>query len=126
MSPQTFVKATKVCGDIYVPMGAVTFVALVDPPEAVDALRRTVGAAHPRVVDRQTGAHEDVVRHWPGLGALAFLGFHHFSWSPGNLVRLGDAPDGSHKFGFAWERDQDAIVLHWIAAQDAAEYLERR
>lgn len=125
-TPLTFVKATKVCGDIYVPMGAVTFVALVDPPEAVDALRRTVGAAHPRVVDRQTGAHEDVVRHWPGLGALAFLGFHHFSWSPGNLVRLGDAPDGSHKFGFAWERDQDAIVLHWIAAQDAAEYLERR
>ena len=43
-TPLTFVKATKVCGDIYVPMGAVTFVALVDPPEAVDALRRPANA----------------------------------------------------------------------------------
>ena len=120
----TFIKATKVCGDLYVPMGSVTFCALVDPPEAVDALRASVSEPPVVVVDRQTSANEPVSRAWPGLGALAFIGFNHFSVSPGDLVRLADAPDGTHRFGFCWQRDQDAIILHWIAAQESAKYLQ--
>ena len=52
------------------------------------------------------------------------IGFNHFSVSPGDLVRLADAPDGTHRFGFCWQRDQDAIILHWIAAQESAKYLQ--
>ena len=92
--------------------------------ECVDALRASVSEPPEVVVDRQTSANEPVSRAWPGLGALAFIGFNHFSVSPGDLVRLADAPDGTHRFGFCWQRDQDAIILHWIAAQESAKYLQ--
>lgn len=112
-----FVKATKVCGDIYVPMGAVSFAALVDPPPAVAVFAGHVGAAGATVVDRQTGSVEPVERRWPGLGALAFAGFRHASWGAGSLVQLADDADGTQRFGFVWQRAQDAVVLHWVDAQ---------
>ena len=68
------------------------------------------------------------VRAWRGWGTLAFPGFMHPSWAGGWLVQLGDnSSTGDHRFGFVWDRDQSrgAVVLHWVASQDACPFLQR-
>lgn len=52
--PIDFMRGVKQCGDVHVPLGATTFVAVCSPPEAVTVL--AAGAPPPtRVLDRQTG-----------------------------------------------------------------------
>eukprot|EP00928_Gymnodinium_smaydae_P090450 TRINITY_DN74244_c0_g1_i1.p1 TRINITY_DN74244_c0_g1~~TRINITY_DN74244_c0_g1_i1.p1 ORF type:complete len:518 (+),score=40.13 TRINITY_DN74244_c0_g1_i1:96-1556(+) len=121
----TFIRGTKQCGDFHVPMGATTFVAVGGPVQASEALAQ--GASPPRMIlSRQTGREESVVRSWRGWGTLATPGFGHPSWAGGWLVQLeDDRAGGDHRFGFVWDRNQDAVVLHWIRAQDTYPFLQR-
>lgn len=123
----TFVRGTKQCGDCHVPMGATTFVALCGPPEAAAMLAELSGQEAPRrIVNGQTGEQEQVVRAWRGWGTLAMMGFRGPSWSGGWLVQLQDSSaTGDHRFGFAWDRDEEAIVLCWVVAQDSSPFLQR-
>ncbi|CAE7573244.1 PKD2 [Symbiodinium microadriaticum] len=52
--PIDFMRGVKQCGDVHVPLGATTFVAVCSPPQAVAVL--AAGVQPPaRVLDRQTG-----------------------------------------------------------------------
>eukprot|EP00439_Symbiodinium_sp_Y106_P024714 s5627_g3.t1 len=120
--PIDFMRGVKQCGDVHVPLGATTFVAVCSPPEAVTVL--AAGAPPPtRVLDRQTGQWAAVARSWRGFGTLAMPGFQHPSWALGWLVQLQSA--GTHRFGFAWDRNQDAVVLRWLVLQDTCPFLQR-
>uniref|UniRef100_A0A7S4UYN2 F-box domain-containing protein n=1 Tax=Alexandrium monilatum TaxID=311494 RepID=A0A7S4UYN2_9DINO len=124
-SPVTFMRGVKQCGDVHVPMGATTFVAVCGPPEACAALS---GERSPpsSVMNRQSGRMEAVRRAWRGFGTLAMQGFRHPSWDGGWLVQLESVgSNGDHRFGFVWDRQQDAVVLRWITAQDTSSFLQR-
>lgn len=125
--PVTFIRGVKQCGDVHVPMGATTFIALCGPDEAVGLVGSAYAPAPPSVVvNRQTGVLEPAMRSWNGYGTLAIGGFGRPSWSPGWLVQLADdARTGDSRFGFAWDAAQDAVVLRWIAAQDTCPFLQR-
>merc|ERR1712151_936762 len=118
-------RGIKQCGDFHVPMGATTFVAVAGPAEASSILAR--GSTAPStVLDRQSKQRERVARSWRGWGTLAMPGFRHPSWAGGWLVQLeDDRGRGDHRFGFVWDRNQDAVVLHWIRAQDMNPFLQR-
>lgn len=123
-TPVEFVRGVKQCGDIHVPMGATTFVAVCGPAAACEMLAQQ--ATPPTVLlNRQTNKSEQVVRAWRGFGTLAMPGFHQPSWADGWLVQFEDSPNGFHRFGFAWDRNQDAVVLQWISAQDTHPFLQR-
>ncbi|CAE7417072.1 pkd2 [Symbiodinium sp. CCMP2456] len=112
--PIDFMRGVKQCGDVHVPLGATTFVAVCSPPQAVAVL--AAGVQPPaRVLDRQTGQSVAVARSWRGFGTLAMPGFQHPSWAQGWLVQLQAA--GTHRFGFVWDRNQDAVVLKWLVLQ---------
>jgi len=123
--PVTFMRGVKQCGDIHVPMGATTFVAVCGPPEACVALAagHTVPGA---LLNRTTNKLEAIAHSWRGFGTLAAPGFGTPSWASGWLVQFADADtNGGHRFGFAWDRNQDVVVLQWIDAQDACPFLQR-
>jgi len=115
----TFMRVVKQCGDLHVPMGATTFVA-VCAPDVGSALTET--PAPPSVLNRQTSSWETVVRSWRGFGTLATPGFHRPSWAAGWLAQFAGAVD---RFGFVWDRNQDAVVLKWIGLQDTSPFLQR-
>lgn len=123
----TFMRGVKQCGDLHVPMGATTFVAICGPDSAIGVLERDSRAAPPdTVTNRENGVQERAQRSWNGWGTLAMPGFGHPSWSSGWLVQFqDDAHTGDHRFGFAWDRNQDAIVLRWIPSQDTCPFLQR-
>ncbi|CAE7233518.1 pkd2 [Symbiodinium natans] len=114
--PIAFMRGIKQCGDIHVPLGATTFVAVCSPPEA-EALLGAQGQRPLRTLNRQTGLWEDVVRSWRGFGTLARPGFQAPSWAQGWLVQFQGV--GSHRFGFVWDRNQDAVVLKWMSRLSA-------
>mmetsp|Transcript_58789 Transcript_58789/g.140131 ORF Transcript_58789/g.140131 Transcript_58789/m.140131 type:complete len:477 (+) Transcript_58789:129-1559(+) len=121
----TFMKVVKQCGDIHVPMGATTFVALCGPQLACDAL---TGQKSPptHLENRQTRQWEPVLRAWRGFGTLARPGFFGPNWEKGWLAQLPSDPEtGDDRFGFMWEGMQDAVVLCWVAAQDSCPFLQR-
>jgi len=123
----TFVRGVKQCGDLHVPMGATTFVAICGPPDACSALANGVDVPS-CVINQQTRHMESVVRAWHGWGTLAYEGFDSPSWAGGWLLQLTDSSGspGDHRFGFVWDRQtQDAVVLHWIRAQDTSPFLQR-
>lgn len=121
----TFMCGIKQCGDFHVPMGATTFVAVGGPSAACEALARD--HTPPRsVLNRQTGNEEAVFKAWRGFGTLAVPGFRSPSWAGGWLLRFCDNDsNGDHRFGFCWDRNQDSVVLRWIAAQDSNPFLQR-
>lgn len=124
-APITFMRGVKQCGDFHVPMGATTFVVACGPHEACEALAD--GARFPsKIENRATGKWEAVSRAWRGFGTLAAPGFSSPSWANGWLVQMqDDDTNGGHRFGFCWDRSQDAVVLQWLAAQDTCPFLQR-
>jgi len=124
-SPVTFMRGVKQCGDVHVPMGATTFVAVCGPTSACEALAQ--GHTTPSLVmNRQSNQEEAVRRAWRGFGTLAAPGFAGPSWDGGWLVQLeNDQGSGDHRFGFVWDRAQDAVVLRWVTAQDVSPFLQR-
>jgi len=125
--PTSFLMGTKITGDIHVPAGQKTFVALCTPEPLRDSLCRERGLDQmpTNVINRRSRRQEPVIRCWPGFGTLAFPGFAGPSWAPGWLVQLGDGPVGD-RFGFTWSRDQDVVVLECVQAQAAAPFLNRK
>jgi len=120
----TFMRGVKQCGDFHVPIGATTFVAVCGPPAACSALDSFRCPA--MVLNRQTRQMEEVRRSWRGWGTLAAPGFSRPSWAGGWLVQVGDdAHNGDNRFGFVWDRNQDAVVLRWIGLQDSSPFLQR-
>merc|ERR1712232_489064 len=124
-------RGTKQCGDFHVPMGATTFIAVGGPQEACSALKGVatrsmfVDIEPPaNVLNRRTGGRETVLRAWRGWGTLATPGFDMPSWAGGWLVQLDhDVATSDNRFGFVWDRNQDAVVLQWIRAQDVSPFL---
>lgn len=107
----------KVTGDFHVPMGAHTFVALLEPP---------LPSAPPPPVRVPTAAGEEVVRQgWAGFGTLAMPGFQGAGWDRGWLVQLEDDPADGSRFAFVWESQaqEKSTVLTKVAAQNNAFYL---
>jgi len=123
--PITFMRGVKQCGDFHVPMGATSFVVVCGPPDA--CLSLAAGRSPPSaVVDRQTQQQEAVLRAWRGFGSLASPGFRKPEWTGGWLVQLEHRhTNGEHRFGFVWDTDQDAVVLHWVCVQDKSPFLQR-
>jgi hypothetical protein len=121
----TFMCGIKQCGDFHVCMGATTFVTVCGPAEACTRLAE--GKTPPQIVlNRQRGVQEHVVRAWRGWGTLAMPGFLNPSWAGGWLVQVqGNSPQEGHRFGFCWDRNQDAVILQWIDAQDSSPFLQR-
>eukprot|EP00931_Biecheleriopsis_adriatica_P060096 TRINITY_DN36075_c0_g1_i1.p1 TRINITY_DN36075_c0_g1~~TRINITY_DN36075_c0_g1_i1.p1 ORF type:complete len:493 (-),score=60.68 TRINITY_DN36075_c0_g1_i1:48-1526(-) len=120
----SFVRGVKQCGDFHVPMGATTFVAVCGPPEACAAL--TDMEAPRSVLCRQTHRQEVVVRAWRGFGTLARPILQDPSWAGGWLVQFeNDDERGDHRFGFVWDRNQEAVVLRWVVLQDSSPFLQR-
>ncbi|CAL1172190.1 unnamed protein product [Cladocopium goreaui] len=103
----TFMRVVKQCGDLHVPMGATTFVAVCADVSSV--LTQTPKPS--RVQNRQTWSWESVARSWRGFGTLATPGFARPSWATGWLVQF--AHGTGDRFGFVWDRNQDAVVLKW-------------
>merc|ERR550532_235011 len=89
----SFLLGTKVTGDVHVPAGQASFVALLAPPPARERLCRAIGAPLEAVVNRASRRPEAVRRSWPGCGTLADPGFHAPRWSRGSLVQLEAAPE---------------------------------
>lgn len=119
----TFLVGTKVTGDIHVPAGQTTFVALCRPPDLCD---RWVSRAPVRQArNRINGLTERVVRQWRGFGTLAHPGFRDPSWSGGALVQLEPLSAGD-RFAFCWDRDQDVIVLEYVQTQLTSPFLSRK
>lgn len=123
--PTGFLVGTKVTGDVHVPAGQATFVALCSPPALSASLEQARGLPIQQVVNRSSGAREDVLRSWPGYGTLATFGFGNPSWAPGWLVQLRTGRDGD-RFGFVWSRNQDAVVLEYVQAQQSCPFLSRK
>jgi len=128
----SFLVGTKVTGDIHVPAGQATFVALLSPRYAREQLD-TAREAQPRqVINRSTRQQECVHSSWPGFGTLAMPGFGAPSWASGWLVRLEALPDdtgnqtGGDRFGFMWDRNQDMVVLEYIPSQLTSPFLSRK
>jgi len=123
----TFMRVVKQCGDVHVPMGATTFVAVCGPEPACSAILHSIGEAPKHVENRQTGQWEEVRRAWGGFGTLARFGFSGPSWSRGWLAQLPPHPEtGDDRFGFVWSSAQDAVVLSWVTAQDTSPFLQRQ
>lgn len=129
----SFLVGTKVTGDVHVPAGQATFVALCSPQPLVERLCHSNGGQVQTVMNYSSREVEVVKRSWPGFGIIAGIGFHSPSWSPGNLVQL-EARSGdlsgetcrADRFGFMWRRDRDVIVLEYVKAQAAAPFLGRK
>lgn len=96
-------------------------------PKLVKRYRELGGTAPTILANRSAaGKQEKVARAWRGFGTLACPGFHSPSWAAGWLVQFEDGlTNGGNRFGFAWDRDQDVVVLDWIDAQDACPFLQR-
>ena len=114
----TLLIGRKVTGDIHVPMGAATFVAVLEP-------QMDMGRIQPVPTQAVTRAgHERVVRGWDGFGTLAYPGFGKPSWDPGWLVQLEDDDDG-RRFAFVWgsRQDDSANMLTQVVAQSDAVFV---
>ena len=129
----------KVTGDMHVPMGAATFVALLDSwtHEAAESVPK-------QVVTQRRSAHgrqERVARGWEGFGTLAYPGFRHPQWDRGWLVQLAQLDDDDstmasdmasagmacpgRRFAFVWRsrRGDAANTLSQVAAQSSAVFV---
>lgn len=122
----TMLIGRKVTGDMHVPMGAATFVALLEPPPpAVLGVRLNAPPTPPvPTVAMTRGGEERVVRGWLGFGTLAFPGFGNPQWDPGWLVQLEDDADG-RRFAFVWGSRQgdSANMLTQVVAQSTAVFV---
>jgi len=123
--PMRFLVGSKVTGDVHVPAGQTTFVALCSPDPLRSLLDAARGAAPVEVVNRMSSRMERVRQAWPGWGTLAMYGFRMPSWSPGWLIQL-ESDDGSDRFGFSWARNQDIVVLDYVQAQQMSPFQNRR
>ena len=105
----------KVTGDFHVPLGATTFIAVLEP--ALDF------PSPPERV-RTVGSFLRVQQGWYGFGTLAHPGFCNPTFSRGWLVRLEDDSDGQ-RYAFVWAGriDTPANVLTQVVAQRTACYL---
>eukprot|EP00913_Durusdinium_trenchii_P027771 g26041.t1 len=110
----TFMRVVKQCGDLHVPMGATTFMAICAPENALDGAQNGPS----RVQNRQTSSWESVARSWRGFGTLAMPGFGRPSWDTGWLVQFAHRA-GEDRFGFVWDRAQDAVGLALMFAMMA-------
>lgn len=120
-----FLVGSKVTGDVHVPAGQTTFVALCSSPELRLQLDRAREPAASVVINRGNREIEEVIRAWPGFGTLAMFGFGQPSWAPGWLVQLEPTSDGD-RFGFVWSRNQETIVLEYVQAQSTSPFLSRK
>jgi len=112
-----FVTGRKVTGDLHVPMGETTWVALVYPILPLDRQE------FESVRGREDGKSLDVMRSFPGWGTLAYPGFEQASFSKGSLVQVANGHHGGHRFGFTWERGQDSTIMEWMDVQDSNPFL---
>ena len=142
-SKVVFCVGRKATGDMHVPMGAITWAALVYPPD--DSPERPQRSALEMIFDDSEEREREVRGSWFGFGCLAFPGFNSPSWSLGRLCLLAPdrAPpplpptrkageggaqsddaaeeydeDEGDTFAFAWDRNQNATVLKWLPAQN--------
>lgn len=106
----------KITGDCHVPMGATTFIALLEP--MLESF-----LPPPTVVNTKAG-QERVCQGWSGFGTLAMPGFRNPSWDQGWLVQMEDDQDG-HRFAFVWKSMQfrPANTLTQVVAQNTAYFL---
>lgn len=125
----TFIVGQKVTGDFHVPAGQASFIVLLGPRSARDRLDRARGEP-PRVVSNRTTHEQERIREsWPGFGTLAMPGFGGPTWADGWLVRLeprDGEPGGADRFGFMWDRNQDAVILEYLRAQTTSPFLSRK
>ena len=117
-----FVCARKVTGDVHVPMGSLSFSALVSP------LLPTPASQRDTITDRSTQRVRLVSRRWMGWCTLAHIGFRYPSWTKGQLVQVAPERAGQRP-GFAFcpgdEWDHEAIVISWLPTQDNEPFLLR-
>lgn len=110
-----FLVGRKVTGDYHVPMGELSFCALISP------LRSSADGVQPgsRIGERGAaggGSRRSYIVEdaFPGWGTLAFPGFHQPSWDHGTIVRA------QNLIGFVWTREQEeAAMLRWLPDQDS-------
>lgn len=121
----SFLLGTKVTGDVHVPCGQKTFVAVLSPPGLRRDLERGRSGSTTQILNRATHELETVRNSWPAHGMLAFPGFQNPSWSQGQLLQL--ASEHGDRFGFMWNRQQDVIVLAYVPSQQhTGLFLDRR
>ena len=125
MKELVFVIGRKVTGDMHVPLGEVTWVALVHPslPAEGDDKEPTCGPAVTDTIRDRGGGSERVIRSWHGVGTLAMPGFRGASWAPGRLLQLEPDAEGQDRFGFEWGGREGATVLRWLEAQSSFAWL---
>ena len=121
------VVGTKMTGDAHVVMQQVSFVAMAHPQRMPAAENTAEDERLTSIQDRQTGVREEILCQWRGWGTLAYPGFNAPSFNEGRLLQLTNGQSGSQRFGFYWlrSRNQDAVVLHWLKAQDRHHFDER-
>ena len=116
-----FVSARKVTGDFHVPMGQLSFSALVSPALKISDKWQDLHT----ITDRNTQRVRHIVRRWMGWCTLAYKSFKRPSWAEGVLVQI--APEREEErsaFAFCVDGDnQEAIVLGWLPAQDNEPFL---
>ena len=115
-----FVCWRKITGDVHVPMGNVSFCALITPslllPET-DSLQRAE-----TVTDRNTGRTAHITHRWYAWGTRALPGFRRPQWSNGMFVRLRS--DAAPRLAFCFNSNS-ATILDWLPAQDNEPFLVR-
>jgi hypothetical protein len=131
-----FVSARKVTGDVHVPSGEVTWVALVsDVDNAGAAGAGFVNESLAALVDG-SGQRRQARQAWPGWGTLSMAGFRSPRWATGWLLELEPSVEGragaragelraaeERRFAFHWEgRAQPLIVLAPLPNRGAGAY----
>lgn len=126
-----FVCARKITGDFHVPMGSMSFGALVSPAlrfptsmHGLDTDRRTKRVGLDTVTDRSTKRVRRVSRHWLGWRTLAYPGFRSPQWTGGLFVQIAAERSGQMPgFAFCVNRTDAAIVLSRLPTQDTEPFL---
>lgn len=99
-----FLIAKKVTGDVNVPAGQASFVALCSPTEARQNLSQTLGTDVSYEHARSNNLiHENIISYWPGFMTLAAPGFKHVSWQAAALAHLESDTKGQDRFA----------MIHW-------------
>jgi len=124
--PLCFLIGTKVTGDVHVPAGQTSFVALCGPAALRGTLGSSRGEAPQLVTNRRSQQPERVHDAWPGWGTLAMFGFRSPSWAEGYLIQLDGGLTGTTRFGFSWNRDAEIVVLEYVQAQQTSPFQNRR
>eukprot|EP00939_MAST-03C_sp_MAST-3C-sp1_P004664 g4664.t1 len=132
-----FVTGRKCTGDIHVPSGELTWVALVHPAMPIEASEEVDYVSEREV----PSLRYHVRRSFFGWGTLAHPGFRRPCWNIGLLVQIdaegldhrpiirgGRSARERHAFGFLWGRSgrSDVVVLRWLRIQEECPFFGRR